>query len=110
MQLPSQFGVGAVGQAGAGQAGAAAAAPAPPPPPPPPPTGEPPEVELIGDYSWRNFFTVINFLKVLQKMSKHRGHRTFMLQQYKSSVSRDGDFVEANVLWVPWWGRLVLAG
>lgn len=72
-----------------GAAGAAAAAaPAPPPPPPPPaPTGEPPEIELIHEYSWRNFFTTINFLKVLQKMTKHRSHRTFMLQQYKSSVS-----------------------
>ena len=39
------------------------------------------------EYSWRNFFTTINFLKVLQKMTKHRSHRTFMLQQYKSSVS-----------------------
>ena len=44
-------------------------------------------MELISEYSWRNFFTTINFLKVLQKMTKHRSHRTFMLQQYKSSVS-----------------------
>ncbi|RSH81541.1 Factor arrest protein 11 [Saitozyma podzolica] len=43
------------------------------------------EVELITEYSWRNFFSTINFLKVLQKMTKHRSHRTYMLQQYKST-------------------------
>ncbi|EIW70890.1 hypothetical protein TREMEDRAFT_68268 [Tremella mesenterica DSM 1558] len=43
------------------------------------------EVELITEYSWRNFFAAINFLKVLQKMTKHRSHRTFMLNQYKVS-------------------------
>lgn len=74
--------VGAVGGAGQGTGAAAN-----PPPPPPAPTGEPPEVELLSEYSWRNFFSTINFLKVLQKMTKHRSHRTFMLQQYKSSVS-----------------------
>lgn len=45
------------------------------------------EVEVISDYSWRNFFSTINFIKILQKMTKHRTHRTFMLNQYKSSVS-----------------------
>ena len=44
------------------------------------------ETEVIFDYSWRNFFSTINFLKVLQKMTKHRTHRTFMMTQYKSSV------------------------
>jgi hypothetical protein len=46
------------------------------------------EVEIISDYSWRNFFSSINFLKILEKMTKHRSHRTYMLNQYKSSVSR----------------------
>lgn len=45
------------------------------------------EVEICSEYSWRNFFTGINFLKILQKMTKHRSHRTCMLNQYKSSVS-----------------------
>ena len=44
------------------------------------------EVEIISVYSWRNFFSSINFLKILQKMTKHRSHRTYMLNQYKSSV------------------------
>lgn len=44
------------------------------------------EVYIVHEYSWRNFFTTINFLKVLQKMTKHRSHRTFMLSQYKASV------------------------
>lgn len=44
------------------------------------------EVYLVHDYSWRNFFSTINFLKVLQKMTKHRLHRTFVLAQYKASV------------------------
>ncbi|WWD17501.1 hypothetical protein CI109_101942 [Kwoniella shandongensis] len=43
------------------------------------------EVELINEYSWRNFFSTINFLKVLQKITKHRSHRTYMLTTYKSS-------------------------
>lgn len=45
------------------------------------------ELEVCSEYSWRNFFTSINFLKILQKMTKHRSHRTCMLNQYKSSVS-----------------------
>lgn len=44
------------------------------------------EYEVISDYSWRNFFSSINFLKIMQKMTKHRSHRTCMLNQYKSSV------------------------
>jgi hypothetical protein len=46
------------------------------------------EVELSGDYSWRNFFTSINFIKILQKFTKHRTHRILLLVQYKSSVSQ----------------------
>ena len=49
-------------------------------------TGET-DIEIITQYSWRNFFSAINFLKVLQKMTKHRSHRTFMMNQYKASVS-----------------------
>ncbi|WWC70433.1 uncharacterized protein I206_104384 [Kwoniella pini CBS 10737] len=43
------------------------------------------EIEYISDYSWRNFFTTVNFLKILQKITKHRNHRTYMLTTYKSS-------------------------
>lgn len=45
------------------------------------------EVELLTDFSWRNFFSTINFAKIMQKLSKHRSHRIWMLVQYKSSVS-----------------------
>lgn len=57
--------------------------------PPPITVGRPPdeEVEVLQDYSWRNFFSTINFIKILQKMTKHRTHRTYMMSQYKSSVS-----------------------
>ena len=44
------------------------------------------EVELLTDFSWRNFFSTINFAKIMQKLSKHRSHRIRMLVQYKSSV------------------------
>lgn len=44
------------------------------------------EIELLTDFSWRNFFATINFAKVMQKLSKHRSHRIWMLVQYKSSV------------------------
>ena len=44
------------------------------------------ELELITDYSWRNFFSTINFAKIMQKLSKGRSHRIWMLVQYKSSV------------------------
>ena len=46
------------------------------------------EVDLLTDFSWRNFFSTINFAKIMQKLSKHRSHRIRMLVQYKSSVSR----------------------
>lgn len=45
------------------------------------------EVELITDYSWRNFFAVINFVHILQKLTKRKTHRVLLLVQYKSSVS-----------------------
>ena len=45
------------------------------------------EIELISDFSWRNFFSSINFVRIMQKLSKHRSHRIWLLVQYKSSVS-----------------------
>lgn len=45
------------------------------------------EVDLLTDFSWRNFFSTINFAKIMQKLSKHRSHRIRMLVTYKSSVS-----------------------
>lgn len=45
------------------------------------------ELELITEYSWRNFFSTINFAKIMQKLSKGRSHRIWMLVQYKSSVA-----------------------
>jgi hypothetical protein len=44
------------------------------------------EVDLITDFSWRNFFSSINFVKVMQKLTKRRPHRIWLLVQYKSSV------------------------
>ncbi|KAL6309627.1 hypothetical protein BKA93DRAFT_814558 [Sparassis latifolia] len=44
------------------------------------------EVDVLTDYSWRNFFSTINFAKIMQKLSKHRSHRIRMLVQYKSSA------------------------
>ena len=44
------------------------------------------EVDLLTDFSWRNFFSTINFAKIMQKLSKHRSHRIWMLSQHKSSV------------------------
>ncbi|KAF9057415.1 hypothetical protein BJ165DRAFT_1334998 [Panaeolus papilionaceus] len=44
------------------------------------------EIELVTEYSWRNFFATINFAKIMQKLSKGRSHRIWMLVQYKSSA------------------------
>jgi len=44
------------------------------------------DVELITDYSWRNFFAAINLVKILQKITKHRIHRILLMCQYKSSA------------------------
>lgn len=44
------------------------------------------EVEIITDYSWRNFFSAINLVKILQKITKHRIHRILLMCQYKSST------------------------
>ena len=43
-------------------------------------------MELITEYSWRNFFSTINFAKIMQKLAKGRSHRIWMLVQYKSSA------------------------
>ncbi|SRR6266404_2267367 len=46
------------------------------------------EIDMLTEFSWRNFFFTINFAKVMQKLSKHRSHRIRMLVQYKSTVNR----------------------
>ncbi|EPS40668.1 hypothetical protein H072_5476 [Dactylellina haptotyla CBS 200.50] len=44
------------------------------------------EPTIITEFSWRNFFTTINFLRVMQKVCKGKPHRNLMLVQYKSST------------------------
>ncbi|GAA6005583.1 hypothetical protein JCM10207_005258 [Rhodosporidiobolus poonsookiae] len=44
------------------------------------------DVELVSDYSWRNFFSTINFVHVLQKLTKRKTHRVLLMVQYKSSA------------------------
>ncbi|GAP84042.1 putative protein required for hyphal anastomosis [Rosellinia necatrix] len=41
--------------------------------------------EPITDFSWRNFFTLINYLRIMQKICKNKAHRNLLLVQYKSS-------------------------
>lgn len=41
--------------------------------------------EPITDFSQRNFFSLINYLRILQKICKNKGHRNLLLVQYKSS-------------------------
>lgn len=41
--------------------------------------------EPITDFSRRNFFSMINYLRILQKLCKRKAHRNLMLVQYKSS-------------------------
>lgn len=48
------------------------------------PTGELPK-EPITNYSWRAFFTAINYLRIMQKVCKNKAHRNLMLVSYKSS-------------------------
>ncbi|GAA6052338.1 hypothetical protein JCM3770_007259 [Rhodotorula araucariae] len=48
--------------------------------------GDGDEVELVGDYSWRNFFSTINFVHILQKLTKRKTHRVLLMVQYKSSA------------------------
>lgn len=42
--------------------------------------------EPITDFSWRNFFTLINYLRIAQKICKNKAHRNLLLVQYKSSA------------------------
>ncbi|KAH7073671.1 hypothetical protein BKA63DRAFT_38690 [Paraphoma chrysanthemicola] len=48
------------------------------------PTHELPK-EPITDFSWRAFFTSINYLRIMQKICKNKAHRNLMLVSYKSS-------------------------
>ncbi|TRX93047.1 hypothetical protein FHL15_006185 [Xylaria flabelliformis] len=41
--------------------------------------------EPITDFSWRNFFALINYLRIMQKICKNKAHRNLLLVQYKSS-------------------------
>lgn len=62
------------------------------------PTTARPEVDELGypvndlpvvpitDFSWRNFFSMINYLRVMQKICKNKAHRNLLLVQYKSST------------------------
>lgn len=43
-------------------------------------------MEPITDFSWRNFFSLINCLRVMQKICKNKAHRNLLLVQYKSST------------------------
>jgi len=43
-------------------------------------------VIVDSDYCWRNFFVAINFLRILQKLTKKKTHRILLLVQYKSSA------------------------
>lgn len=43
--------------------------------------------EPITDFSRRNFFTLINYLRIMQKICKHKAHRNLLLVHYKSSTS-----------------------
>ncbi|KAF4119627.1 to protein required for hyphal anastomosis [Geosmithia morbida] len=49
------------------------------------PTTSPPE-EPITDFSRRNFFSLINYLRIMQKMCKKKAHRNLLMVQYKSST------------------------
>ncbi|KAF1990658.1 hypothetical protein K402DRAFT_389582 [Aulographum hederae CBS 113979] len=49
------------------------------------PTSELPS-EPITTFSWRNFFSSINFLRILQKVCKNKAHRNLLLVSYKSST------------------------
>jgi hypothetical protein len=48
------------------------------------PTNELP-TEPITNFSWRAFFSSINYLRIMQKVCKNKAHRNLMLVSYKSS-------------------------
>ena len=52
----------------------------------PRPDGDGPLVEVVNEYSSRNFFTTINMLKIIQKAIKHRPNRTLAIHQAKISA------------------------
>jgi hypothetical protein len=66
--------------------------------PPEPEYSHPPEIDELGypqtplpsapitTYSWRNVFTAINYLRVLQKITRRKTHRSLLLVSYKSSI------------------------
>ncbi|KAL7412030.1 hypothetical protein BDY24DRAFT_394393 [Mrakia frigida] len=41
------------------------------------------EVELISEYSWRNFFSAINRTKIIQKLLKGRSEKIYQFNQHK---------------------------
>ncbi|KAL4872084.1 hypothetical protein BDV12DRAFT_6144 [Aspergillus spectabilis] len=49
------------------------------------PTGPPPS-EPITAFSFRNFFSAINYLHIMQKITRNKAHRCLLLVQYKSST------------------------
>lgn len=44
------------------------------------------EYDLVDDFAPRNFFSVINFVHILHKLTKRKLHRVLLLVQYKSHV------------------------
>ncbi|KAL4794449.1 hypothetical protein BDV19DRAFT_195431 [Aspergillus venezuelensis] len=49
------------------------------------PTAPPPS-EPITNFSFRNFFSAINYLHIMQKITRDKAHRCLLLVQYKSST------------------------
>ena len=49
------------------------------------PTAPPPK-EPITVFSFRNFFSAINYLHIMQKITRDKAHRCLLLVQYKSSA------------------------
>ncbi|KAL4884047.1 hypothetical protein BJY04DRAFT_183844 [Aspergillus karnatakaensis] len=48
-------------------------------------TGPPPS-KPITNFSFRNFFSAINYLHIMQKITRDKAHRCLLLVQYKSST------------------------
>jgi hypothetical protein len=46
------------------------------------------EIEMITDFSWRNFFAVINVVKIMHKITKSNPSRILQLVHHKTSVRR----------------------
>jgi hypothetical protein len=42
--------------------------------------------EMVTDFSRRNFFSLINYLRIMQKICKNKAHRNLLLMHYKSST------------------------